>query len=140
MTGPRRSVITGGPGAGKSTLLGALAERGIATCPEVARVILKAPCGMEMRASRPGDFALAILEAELEVWSEAKSAVVLYDRGFPDIVGFLALTFAVLLGTQRLGWSLAFSIISVLIVSLSIVPAIMSLTYTNQKKKKGTRT
>ena len=91
MTGPRRSVITGGPGAGKSTLLGALAERGIATCPEVARVILKAPCGMEMRASRPGDFALAMLEAELEAWSEAKSAVVLFDRGFPDIVGFLEL-------------------------------------------------
>lgn len=91
MAGPIRSVITGGPGAGKSTLLAAVAARGIQTYPEVARAILKTPGGMDMRASRPGDFALAMLEAELESWTAMQSGFVLYDRGFPDIVGFLEL-------------------------------------------------
>ena len=42
-------------------------------------------------------------------------------------VGFLALTFASLLGTQRLGWSLAFSMISVFIVTILFVPSMLSL-------------
>ncbi len=41
--------------------------------------------------------------------------------------GFLALAFATLLGTQRLGWSLAFSIFSVAIVTLLLVPTIVVL-------------
>ena len=42
-------------------------------------------------------------------------------------VGFFALTFAQLLGTQRLGYSLVFSIISVLVISILLVPSVMSL-------------
>ncbi len=55
----------------------------------------------------------------------AGSAIVL--SSLTTFVGFLALTFAQLLGTQRLGWSLAFSIVSVLIVSITLVPAVMAL-------------
>jgi predicted ATPase len=93
MTAPSRvrSVITGGPGAGKSTLLAALAEQGVATFPEVARDILKAPGGMEMRAESPADFAAAMLAAELQAWDAASAGASVYDRGFPDIVGFLKL-------------------------------------------------
>jgi predicted ATPase len=91
MTTPFRSVITGGPGAGKSTLLTAISGEGIQTFPEVARAILKETGGMEMRAARPADFALAMLAAELEAWDAAMPCPVLYDRGFPDIVGFLDL-------------------------------------------------
>jgi predicted RND superfamily exporter protein len=54
------------------------------------------------------------------------SAILL--SSFTTFFGFLALTFAQLLGTQRLGFSLAFSIISVFFVSITLVPAIMSLT------------
>jgi predicted ATPase len=92
MTQPRfRSVITGGPGVGKSTLLAAITARGISTFAEVARAILQSPGGMEMREQRPADFAEAMLEAELGAWHEAESSPSLYDRGFPDIVGFLQL-------------------------------------------------
>ncbi|MFT4343254.1 MAG: efflux RND transporter permease subunit [Candidatus Woesearchaeota archaeon] len=48
--------------------------------------------------------------------------------------GFFALTFAQLLGTQRLGWSLSFSIISVFIVTICLVPAIYSITYNRSQK------
>lgn len=41
--------------------------------------------------------------------------------------GFLALTFAALLGTQRLGWSLAFSILAVFVVTVVLVPTIIVL-------------
>jgi predicted ATPase len=92
MTLPRlRSVITGGPGAGKSTLLAALADAGVSTFAEVARDILRGPGGMAMRAERPADFAEAMLAAELQAWDAASVGASVYDRGFPDIVGFLQL-------------------------------------------------
>jgi predicted ATPase len=91
MISPFRSVITGGPGTGKSTLLQEIALTGIVTFPEVARAILQAPDGMAMRAERPMDFANAMFEAELQAWHEAPYGASLYDRGFPDIVGFLEL-------------------------------------------------
>ncbi len=91
MAGQFRSVITGGPGAGKSTLLAEIALTGIMTFPEVARAILQTPNGMAMRAERPADFATAMLDAELAAWQQAPAGLALYDRGFPDIVGFLEL-------------------------------------------------
>lgn len=53
------------------------------------------------------------------------SAIVL--SSMTTFVGFLALTFAQLLGTQRLGWSLAFSILAVFTVTITLVPAVLSL-------------
>ena len=88
---PMRAVITGGPGTGKSTLLAALADEGFAIFPEVARDILQAPGGMELRAERPAEFATAMLEAEQTAWLAAKPGWAVYDRGFPDIAGFLEL-------------------------------------------------
>ena len=89
----RRAVVTGAPGSGKSTLLNAVARRGIATGTEVARAILQAPGGMEMRAERPVAFAMAMLEAQLASWDDFGDGdgPVLFDRGFADIVGFLRL-------------------------------------------------
>ena len=90
-TFPLRAVITGGPGAGKSTLLAALADEGFATFPEVARDILQAPGGMALRANRPTEFAAAMLKAERLAWLAATTGCSIYDRGFPDIIGFLNL-------------------------------------------------
>ena len=87
----RRAVVTGAPGSGKSTLLAEVARHGVATGPEVARAILQSPGGMEMRAERPTDFALAMLEAQLASWGRGGDAPILFDRGFADIVGFLRL-------------------------------------------------
>jgi predicted ATPase len=95
MTSPRpcRSVITGGPGTGKSALLEAAALAGLATSGEVARDILREPGGMALRARDPTGFAEAMLARELAAFraAAAPKAPVIFDRGFPDIVGFLAL-------------------------------------------------
>lgn len=90
---PRRSVITGGPGAGKSALLEAAGRAGLATSGEVAREILKEPGGMALRANDPAGFADAMLARELAAFEAAAvcDGPVIFDRGFPDIVGFLSL-------------------------------------------------
>jgi predicted ATPase len=88
---PIRAVITGGPGTGKSTLMAAAEVVGIPVFPEVARSILRKSGGMEMRAYRPRDFASAMQDAEIAAWHSAANGPALYDRGFPDIVGFLML-------------------------------------------------
>ncbi|MDE2562945.1 MAG: ATP-binding protein [Sphingomonadales bacterium] len=86
-----RSAITGGPGAGKSTLLEALAGHGIATVPEAARIILRRPGGLELRAHDPDGFACAMFEAERTAFDGAGPGLTVFDRGFPDIAGFLDL-------------------------------------------------
>jgi hydrophobe/amphiphile efflux-3 (HAE3) family protein len=56
---------------------------------------------------------------------------------FTTIVGFLALTFANILATQRLGFSLAFGILSVFIVTFLVVPSTLSIIYRRKLKKEG---
>ena len=88
---PRRAVLTGAPGAGKTTLLEAAAAAGLTTSPEVARVLLQQPGGMALRVADPQGFAEAMLEAhmhELERHADHPDPV-LFDRGVPDVVGFL---------------------------------------------------
>jgi len=87
---PVRAVITGGPGTGKSTLIDASESAGIAVSREVAREILLEPGGMALRAEDPSGFARAMLDREVAAFRRAgdHSAPVLFDRGFPDIVGF----------------------------------------------------
>ena len=88
---PRHAVLTGAPGAGKTTLLGAAAAAGIATSPEVARVLLQQPGGMALREADPLGFAEAMLEAHVREFErhQGQPGPVLFDRGFPDVVGFL---------------------------------------------------
>lgn len=88
---PRHAVLTGAPGAGKTTLLDAAAAAGIVTSPEVARELLKSPGGMELRERDPLGFAEAMLEAHLREFERHAGAdgLVLFDRGFPDVAGFL---------------------------------------------------
>ena len=88
---PRHAVLTGAPGAGKTTLLDAAAAAGLATSPEVARVLLQQPGGMALREADPLGFAEAMLEAHVREFErhEGQAGPVLFDRGFPDVVGFL---------------------------------------------------
>jgi predicted ATPase len=88
---PRHAVLTGAPGAGKTTLLDAAAAAGMRTSPEVARQLLQSPGGMALRRSDPRGFAEAMIEAharEYELHAKAPGPVV-FDRGFPDVAGFL---------------------------------------------------
>ena len=88
---PRRAVLTGAPGAGKTTLLNAAAAAGLTTSPEVARVLLQQPGGMALRAADPQGFAEAMLEAHMHEFERHADHPdpVLFDRGVPDVVGFL---------------------------------------------------
>lgn len=88
---PRHAVLTGAPGAGKTTLLDAAAAAGIATSPEVARRILQQPGGMALRETDPLGFAEAMAEAHAHEYDRfaGHAGPVLFDRGFPDVVGFL---------------------------------------------------
>lgn len=91
---PRHAVLTGAPGAGKTTLLDAAAAAGIETSPEVARELLQAPGGMELRDADPLGFAEAMLAAHLREFRRyaGHPGPILFDRGFPDVVGFYDLT------------------------------------------------
>ena len=88
---PRHAVLTGAPGAGKTTLLDAAAAAGLATSPEVARVLLQQPGGMALRETDPLGFAEAMLDAHIHEFERhtGPAGPVLFDRGFPDVVGFL---------------------------------------------------
>ena len=88
---PRHAVLTGAPGAGKTTLLNAAEAAGFATSPEVARSLLQQPGGMALREADPVGFAEAMLEAHIREFEAAadKLGTVLFDRGVPDVVGFL---------------------------------------------------
>ena len=88
---PRHAVLTGAPGAGKTTLLEAGAAAGLATSPEVARVLLQQPGGMKLRAADPLSFAEAMLAAHVHEFERhaGHAGPVLFDRGFLDVVGFL---------------------------------------------------
>ena len=88
---PRHAVLTGAPGAGKTTLLDAAAAAGLATSPEVARELLKSPGGMELRERDPLAFAEAMAEAHAREYERhaGHPGPVVFDRGFPDVVGFL---------------------------------------------------
>ncbi len=87
----RHAVLTGAPGAGKTTLLEAAARAGFATSREVARTLLQAPGGMKLRETDPLAFAEAMLDAHLREYElmEGRRGPVIFDRGLPDVVGFL---------------------------------------------------
>lgn len=88
---PRQLVLTGAPGAGKTTLLEAAAAMGIRTSPEVARELLRQPGGMDLRERDPLGFAEAMADAHAREYERHAAAPgpVLFDRGLPDVVGFL---------------------------------------------------
>ena len=72
-------------------MLFAAAAAGFSTSPEVARILLQQPGGMELRELDPVGFAEAMLEAHVREFeaAAAEPGPVLFDRGFPDVVGFL---------------------------------------------------
>ncbi|WP_326823771.1 AAA family ATPase [Streptosporangium sp. NBC_01756] len=89
-------VVTGGPGSGKSTLIDRLQEAGFARSDEAGRGIIQDQTAIGGRALPwidPDLFAEAMLCWELRSYRLAVSdaALAFFDRGIPDIVGYLRL-------------------------------------------------
>jgi predicted ATPase len=93
----RLFVITGGPGSGKSTLIGALEEHGISTMPEAGRGIIQDQVAIGGEALPWSDrqaFAELMLSWEMRSYRAALrlSGPVIFDRGVPDVLGYLRLS------------------------------------------------
>lgn len=89
-------VVTGGPGSGKSTLIDTLRGRRTRTMPEAGRGIIRDQVAIGGDALPWADrraFADQMLGWEMRSWRAASGGegIVLFDRGVPDILGFLAL-------------------------------------------------
>lgn len=100
-------IVTGGPGSGKTSLIEALSQRGIATLPEAGRAVIREEVAAGDDALPWGDrlafaemmarFDLAALEqAEAEAAATQAAgrspAPMVFDRGLPDVVGYLTLS------------------------------------------------
>lgn len=99
-------IITGGPGSGKTSLIEALCQRGVATLPEAGRAVIREeiaaggdalPWGDRLAfAEKMARMDLAALErAEAEAGAARAAgkspAPMVFDRGLPDVVGYLTL-------------------------------------------------
>ena len=96
MTALRRILVTGGPGSGKTSLIEALAAAGHATSPEAGRAIIRRQQAIGGQALPWRDralFAELMLDCELEAHARAEDAIgpIFFDRGAPDVVGYLTL-------------------------------------------------
>ena len=92
----RFHVITGGPGSGKTTLLSHLAGQGYRVMPEAGRSIIRLQMEIDGPALPWGDralFAEQMLAWDMRSYeaAEATTGPVLFDRGLPDVAGYLAL-------------------------------------------------
>ncbi|WP_344131765.1 AAA family ATPase [Saccharopolyspora halophila] len=89
-------VVTGGPGSGKSTLLEALSRDGLSSTEEAGRGVIQDQVAIGGPALPWSDrtlFAELMLAWEMRSyrWAQRRSGLVLFDRGVPDVVGYLRL-------------------------------------------------
>lgn len=89
-------VLTGGPGSGKSTLIEALATAGFRTAPEAGRAIIRDQVAIAGRALPWVDpllFAEMMLARDLQSYADhaGHDGPVFFDRGIPDVIGYLTL-------------------------------------------------
>jgi len=96
MSHERFHIVTGGPGAGKTTLLDHLAARGHPVMDEAGRGIIRhqvATGGNALPWADRTKFAELMLSWEMRSrdLAERHPGPVLFDRGIPDVVGYLRL-------------------------------------------------
>ena len=92
----RFHILTGGPGSGKTTLIEALRRAGHACSVEAGRAIIQDQVAIGGRALPwidPAAFAELMLAWEMRSYAMARraSGPVFFDRGVPDVAGFLRL-------------------------------------------------
>jgi len=96
-SGNGKYVITGGPGSGKSSLIAALAAQGLPTIAEGGRAIIRdqlAIGGTALPWADRSAFAAQMLGWEMRShhMADAIEGPVFFDRGVPDVLGYLRLT------------------------------------------------
>jgi predicted ATPase len=89
-------VITGGPGSGKSTLLDYLEREGFARSNEAGRAVIQDQVSIDgpgLPWRNRSLFAELMLSWELRSYQMARQTrgIVLFDRGLPNVVGYLRL-------------------------------------------------
>jgi len=89
-------VVTGGPGSGKTSLVKALADDGLAHVPEAGRAIIRdqvAIGGTALPWADRSAFAEHMFRRDLDAYrtTGALRGPVLFDRGLPDVIGYLTL-------------------------------------------------
>lgn len=89
-------VITGGPGSGKTSLLDALTVRGYPRSSEAGRALIQQQVAIGGRALPWADrllFAELMLSWEIRSYRIAEQipGLVFFDRGVPDVPGYLRL-------------------------------------------------
>ena len=89
-------VVSGGPGSGKTTLIEALKDAGYHTYPEVGRQIIQEQnlvSGEAVPWKNPRLYAEIMLSWEMRSYHLAsnRKRVAFFDRGIPDIIGYLHL-------------------------------------------------
>ncbi len=87
-----RVVITGGPSTGKTSLINALSNSGYPTFNEAARKIIQQQLTLKSNKV-PWDnilgFSKLVLAEQINDFKSANSDLVFYDRGIPDIIGYI---------------------------------------------------
>jgi predicted ATPase len=92
----RRIVLTGGPGSGKTSLVEALEQRGLPCTFESGRAIIRGQVEVGGTALPWADreaYARLMLamDSRIHAGAEVMSGPVFFDRGVPDVVGYLRL-------------------------------------------------
>ena len=90
---PQRIVIAGGPGSGKSTLLQALADSGEACYGESSRVLIREQLAAAGRLVPWSDLPAFAQECSqrmrAQLTDSARHRRCFFDRGLPDLIGYL---------------------------------------------------
>jgi predicted ATPase len=88
-----RIIISGGPGTGKSTLLSAIARQGEVCYEEVSRQVIreqKARNGNLLPWFNLEPFAQeCLVRMKSQLLDSTKHPRAFFDRGFPDVTGYL---------------------------------------------------
>ena len=100
-------VVTGGPGAGKTTLIDALARAGYARSVEAARAIIQDQLAIRCGAlpwCDPAMFTEMMLSWEMRSYrlACAEAGPVFFDRGVPELAGYLRLVGLLPLSTRKI--------------------------------------
>jgi len=87
-----RIVITGGPSAGKTSIIEKLCSSTFKTFPEAARVVIKEQLLLKSNKVPWNDvtaFSKLVLQRQVEDFNDAIEDCNIYDRGIPDLLGYM---------------------------------------------------